>query len=51
MDPVPPGQPGDDEQAHPAGDRDVHDRRVVQPPVGVRHLVRAHPDALVGDVQ
>ncbi len=51
LDAVPGGQPGDHEQAHPAGHRDVHDRRVVQPPVGVRHLLGAHPDALVGDVQ
>ena len=51
MDPVPGGQAGDDEQAHPPGHRDVHDGGVVQPPIGVGHLLRAHPDALVGDVQ
>jgi hypothetical protein len=50
-DAVPGRQPCHHEQAHATRDRDVHHRRVVQPPVGVRHLVRLHADTLVRDLE
>ena len=50
-DAVPGGQPGDHEQAHPAGDRDIDYRRVIKAPVGVRHLLGTHAHALVGDIK
>ena len=50
-DAVPGRQPRHHEQAHAPRHRDIHHRRVIQPPVGVSHLLRAHAHALVGDLQ
>ncbi|HXZ71730.1 MAG TPA: hypothetical protein VEH31_12815, partial [Streptosporangiaceae bacterium] len=50
-DPVPCGEPGDYQQAHPLGDIDIgRRRRIFQLPVRVRHLFGGHSDAAVGDV-
>ncbi len=49
-DAMPGGKPADHEKAHPAGDRNVDHGRIVQPPVGMRHLLGAHADTLVSDV-
>src|SRR5260370_529236 len=38
-DPVPGGKPADPELPHPPGDRHIRHRRVVQPPVGMGHLL------------
>jgi len=48
---VPGGQPGDHKQPHPPRHRHIHHRRVIQPPVRVRHLLGAHPHTLIGDIQ
>ena len=50
-DTVPGRQAADHEQAHAAGHRDVHDGRVVEAPVRVRHLLLGDADAVVGDVE
>ncbi len=50
-DPVPGGQAADHEQAHPAGHGHVDYRRVVEPPVSVRHLLVGDAHAAVGDVE
>ena len=43
------GQPGDHQQANPFRYLNVGSRRVFQPPVRMRDVVSAHPDAPVGD--
>ena len=50
-DAVPGGQAADHEQAHPPGHGHVDHRRIVQPPVGMRHLLVGDAHAVVGDVE
>ena len=50
-DAVPCRQAADHEQAHAAGDRDIDDGRVVEPPVGVRQLLLGDSHACIRDVE
>ena len=50
-DTMPRRQPGHHEQPHPPRHRHIHHRRIIQPPVRMRHLLRAHPHTLIGDIQ
>ena len=48
---MPGRQAADHEQAHPPGHRDVDHRRVIQPPVGMRHLLIRDPHPVIGDIK